>query len=88
MTRRTPAFARAFAGRWRIAEMDQWDELDLLGPPHITFAGHTDVVPAGDDKAKDAAATKGGDAAKASDPSRPGAPPPLPLTIDSEMKSK
>ncbi len=44
-------------------------------------------VPAGDDKAKDSSATKGGDA-KASDASRAGAPPPLPLTIDSEMKSK
>ncbi len=39
MTRRAPSVARAFAGRWRIAEMDEWDELDLVGPPHITFAG-------------------------------------------------
>jgi hypothetical protein len=38
MTRRTPAFAAAFAGRWRIVEMDQWEELDLLGPAHITFS--------------------------------------------------
>ena len=37
MTRRTPAFARAFAGRWRIAEMDQWE--DILEPAHITFVG-------------------------------------------------
>ena len=39
MAKRVPGFSRAFAGRWRIAEMDQWDELDLLGPAHITFAG-------------------------------------------------
>jgi hypothetical protein len=39
VTRRTPAFARAFAGRWRIAEMDQWEDLDLLEPAHITFIG-------------------------------------------------
>ena len=40
--------------------------------------------PAADDKAK----ATGADAAKASDASKAGAPPPLPLTIDSEMKSK
>jgi len=39
MTRRAPVFARAFAGRWRITEMDQWDEIDLLGSAHITFSG-------------------------------------------------
>jgi hypothetical protein len=39
MTRRTPDFARAFAGWWRIAEMDAWDEIDLLGSAHITFTG-------------------------------------------------
>jgi polyisoprenoid-binding protein YceI len=39
MTRRTPAFARAFAGRWRIAEMDQWEDIDFLEPAHITFVG-------------------------------------------------
>jgi len=39
MTRRAPAFARAFAGRWRINEMDGWDEIDLLGSAHITFTG-------------------------------------------------
>ena len=39
MSRRTPAFAGAFAGRWRIAEMDQWEDLDLLGLAHITFSG-------------------------------------------------
>jgi hypothetical protein len=39
MSKRNPAFARAFAGRWRIAEMDQWEDIDLLEPAHITFAG-------------------------------------------------
>jgi hypothetical protein len=39
MTRRPPGFARAFAGRWRITEMDQWEDLDLLEPAHITFIG-------------------------------------------------
>lgn len=39
MSRRTPAFARAFAGRWRITEMDQWEDLDLIEPAHITFKG-------------------------------------------------
>ena len=39
MTRRAPSFARAFAGRWRITEMDDWDETDLLGSAHITFTG-------------------------------------------------
>ena len=37
--RRAPAFARAFAGRWRITEMDEWDGIDLLGSAHITFSG-------------------------------------------------
>jgi hypothetical protein len=39
MIRRTPAFAGAFAGRWRIAEMDQWEDIDFLEPAHITFVG-------------------------------------------------
>jgi len=39
MTRRTPAFARPFAGRWRIVEMDQWEDLDLLELAHVTFTG-------------------------------------------------
>jgi hypothetical protein len=39
VTKRVPAFARAFAGRWRITEMDQWEELDLLEAAHITFKG-------------------------------------------------
>ena len=37
--RRSPAFARAFTGRWRITEMYEWDEIDLLGSAHITFSG-------------------------------------------------
>jgi hypothetical protein len=39
MRRRAPNFARAFAGRWRITEMDKWDETDLLGSAHIAFTG-------------------------------------------------
>jgi hypothetical protein len=39
MIGRTRAFARAFAGRWRIVEMDRWEDLDLLEPAHITFTG-------------------------------------------------
>jgi len=39
MTRRTPGFDPAFAGRWRITEMDEWDEIDLLGSAHITLSG-------------------------------------------------
>ena len=39
MTRRTPAFTHSFAGRWRIAGMDQWEDIDLLEPAHITFVG-------------------------------------------------
>ena len=29
----------SFAGRWRIAEMEQWDQkfVDLVSPGHITF---------------------------------------------------
>jgi hypothetical protein len=41
MTRRASALARAFKGRWRIVEMDVWDndDLDLAEPAHITFEG-------------------------------------------------
>ncbi|MBV8119334.1 MAG: hypothetical protein JO081_05265 [Alphaproteobacteria bacterium] len=41
MARRASSFARAFAGLWRIDEMDQSNDrdLDLLGPAHITFTG-------------------------------------------------
>jgi len=43
MTRRAPGFAGAFAGRWRITEMDEWDQIDLLGSAHITFSGKDGV---------------------------------------------
>jgi hypothetical protein len=38
---RHPAFAKAFIGRWRIAEMDMWDKdyLDLVEPAYIRFGG-------------------------------------------------
>lgn len=29
---KVPGFAKAFAGRWRIVEMDNWDG-DFLGTP-------------------------------------------------------
>jgi hypothetical protein len=34
----------AFAGRWRIVEMDNWDSafLDLVGQAHVTFEGKSD----------------------------------------------
>ena len=32
-----------FVGRWRIASMDAWDELDLLGPAFIDLDGNPDV---------------------------------------------
>ncbi len=36
---RRPAFAKAFMGRWRIVEMDVWDNdyLDLIEPAFIQF---------------------------------------------------
>ena len=36
-----PAFAKAFTGRWRIVEMDVWDNdfLDLVEQAHLTFKG-------------------------------------------------
>lgn len=39
-----PAFAKAFAGRWRIVEMDVWDDefLDLVEQAHLTFKGAAD----------------------------------------------
>lgn len=39
-----PGFAKAFAGRWRIVEMDNWDNdfLDLVEEAHITFQGAAD----------------------------------------------
>jgi hypothetical protein len=38
---KVPAFAKAFAGRWRITEMDVWDNdvLDEVEEAHITFDG-------------------------------------------------
>ena len=41
---KVPAFAKAFAGRWRIVEMDVWDNdfLDLAEPAHLTFEGKAD----------------------------------------------
>jgi hypothetical protein len=38
---KVPAFAKAFAGRWRIVEMDVWDNdvLDEVTEAHITFKG-------------------------------------------------
>ena len=39
MTRRAPDFARAFAGRWRITELDEWVDFDLRGTADITFSG-------------------------------------------------
>jgi hypothetical protein len=38
---RVPAFAKAFAGRWRIVEMDTWDNdfLNLVKEAHLTFKG-------------------------------------------------
>ena len=37
-------FAKAFAGRWRIVEMDNWDSdfLDLVEEAHLTFKGKSD----------------------------------------------
>jgi hypothetical protein len=39
-----PGFAKAFAGRWRIVEMDNWDSdfLDLVEAAHLTFEGMSD----------------------------------------------
>jgi hypothetical protein len=41
---KVPAFAKAFAGRWRIGEMDTWDNafLDLVEEAHLTFTGASD----------------------------------------------
>ena len=38
------AFAKAFAGRWRIVEMDVWDNdvLDLGEEAHLSFEGASD----------------------------------------------
>jgi hypothetical protein len=36
---KAPAFAKALAGRWRIVEMDVWDNdvLDLVEEAHLTL---------------------------------------------------
>lgn len=41
---KVPGFAKAFAGRWRIVEMDSWDSdfLDLVEEAHLTFEGKSD----------------------------------------------
>lgn len=41
---KVPGFAKAFAGRWRIVEMDKWDSdfLDLVEEAHLTFKGKSD----------------------------------------------
>ena len=41
---KVPAFAKAFAGRWRIVEMDNWDTdfIDLVEKAHITFHSAAD----------------------------------------------
>jgi len=41
---KVPAIAKAFAGRWRIVEMDAWDNdfLDLVDEAHLTFKGAAD----------------------------------------------
>jgi len=41
---KVPSFAKAFAGRWRIVEMDTWDNafLDLVEEAHITFTRASD----------------------------------------------
>ncbi len=41
---KVPGFAKAFAGRWRIAEMGVWnnDFLNLVEEAHLTFQGKSD----------------------------------------------
>ena len=41
---KVPGFAKAFAGRWRIVEMDNWDRdfLDLVEEAYLTFEGKSD----------------------------------------------
>lgn len=41
---KVPGFAKAFAGRWRIIEMDVWDSdfLDLVEEAHLAFQGKSD----------------------------------------------
>jgi hypothetical protein len=46
---KVPGFAKAFVGRWRIVEMDNWDSdfLDLVEEAHLTFHGKSDGSPSG-----------------------------------------
>lgn len=41
---KVPASAKAFTGRWRIVEMDTWDNdfLDLVAEAHLTFESASD----------------------------------------------
>lgn len=41
---KVPGFAKAFAGRWRIVDMDNWDSdfLYLVEEAHLTFGGKSD----------------------------------------------
>ena len=41
---KVPGFTKAFAGRWRIVEMDNWgsDFLDLVEEAHLTFEGKSE----------------------------------------------
>ncbi|MER9631004.1 hypothetical protein [Mesorhizobium sp. M0296] len=41
---KVPGFAKAFAGRWHIIEMDVWDNdfLDPVEEAHLTFKGSAD----------------------------------------------
>jgi hypothetical protein len=42
---KVPSFAKAFAGRWRIVAMDNWDSdfLDLVEKAYLTFKGNPTV---------------------------------------------
>jgi hypothetical protein len=39
MAKPSQAPNRAFAGRWRIVAMDEWEDIDLLEPAHVAFVG-------------------------------------------------
>ena len=41
---KVPGFAKTFAGRWRIVEMELWDNdfLDLVEEAHVTFRSAAD----------------------------------------------
>lgn len=44
MTAKVPAFAKVFPGRWRIVEMDVWDNdvLEIGEEAHLAFEGASD----------------------------------------------